>query len=94
MNKKDEKFMLSKYYRKDKGKIQTNGLFSGKAITKIIIQKKHMKEEIKIIQLRVNKRVNSLKVDYFIDLSDKIADYFYYTKFVLVKLNKNNYKFR
>jgi hypothetical protein len=94
MNKKDEKFMLSKYYRKDKGELQTNGLFSGKSSNKIIIQKKYMKEEVKIIQLRVNKRIDNLKIDYFLILLDQIADYYCYIKFILIRLNKGNNKFR
>src|SRR5438309_767667 len=71
MNKKDEKFMLSKYYCKDKGELQTNGLFSGKAITKIIIQKKHMREEIKIIHLNLTKIYNDEESDFYI-LQDKL----------------------
>jgi hypothetical protein len=94
MNKKDEKFMLSKYYCKDKGKIQTNGLFSGKAITKIIIQKKHMKEEIKIIQLRVSKIIKKLDLGSFETSKNLLKSDYFYMKFVLVKMNKNNYEFR
>jgi hypothetical protein len=94
MNKKDEKFMLSKYYRKDKGEEQKNGLFSGKSSNKIIIQKKYMREEIKIIQLRVDKIIEQLHLaDFESDRNSIEIDYFY-MKFVLVKLNKNNYEFR
>jgi len=86
--------MLSNYYHKDIGMFQKNGLFSGEWDNRFIVQKKSMKEDIKIIKLRVENLIKNLKIDYFINIEDKISEDYFYMKYVLVKLNKNNYDFR
>ena len=86
--------MLSNYYHKDIGMFQKNGLFSGEWDNRFIVQKKSMKEDIKIIKLRVEKVLKKLNLEDFEAIRNLVKYDYFYMKYVLVKLNKNNYDFR
>ena len=86
--------MLSNYYHKDIGMFQKNGLFLGEWDNRFIVQKKSMKEDVKIIKLRVEKILEKLNLEDFEAIRNLVDEDYFYMKYVLVKLNKNNYKFR
>jgi hypothetical protein len=96
MNKKFEEFMLSNNYRNDKARVEKSqsGLILGISNNKVLVQKKYMKDELKIIRLRSTKILDELNLHDYSKLKSLLFNDYFYMKWVLVKLNKNNHKFR